>query len=145
MLAAWRARQGFASPASASASWTWRRALDAFLERVGETASVETVGCYRGPLERLFTSWDDTPPSAWTSPMFRLWVAAHPKWKPRTKHLLTHAGRRFLTWARKEGWPVADFVGDFRPPKIIATAPETLAPADFTAFVQASEGWDGEV
>lgn len=142
-LAAWRAKHG--ERTQPAASWRWPRALDAFLASVGETASAVTVGCYRGPLERMFRAWDASEPATWTTAMFRLYVADHPKWKPRTKQLLVHAARRFLAWARKESFPVADFAGDYRAPKIVSKPPDTLEAADFEAFVRASQDMDGEV
>lgn len=143
-LASWKTQRGAVGPTS-TAQWSWSRALDAFLLRVGETASPTTVGCYRGHLRRLFDAWGETPGSEWTPEMFRAHVAARPHWKPRTKQLVTHAAKRFIEWARKAGWPVADFVGDYRAPKIVVQAPEILTDRDFTAFVRAAEDMDGEV
>lgn len=138
----WQEEHGEA-PASAS-SLTPAKALAAFLLRVGEGAGTETVDCYRGPLSRLLAAWAEVDPVRWSPVMFRAWVAAHPKWTPRTIQLLRGAARRFLAWARVEGWPVADFVGTFKGPKIVQRPPEHLGTSELAALLARAEG-PGEV
>jgi integrase len=116
------------------------KALEAFLARVAEGATPETVRCYRSPLQQIVKAWEGMDPTRWNPVAFRAYVAAHPKWKPRTVQLLRSASLRFLKWARAEGWPVGEFVGTFRGPKIVTRPYEFLGSSELAALLGRAEG-----
>lgn len=119
-------------------------AARAFLKAVEPSVAAETMRCYRGQIDRLVRAWADVEPVRWTAAMFRLYVADHPGWAPRTVQMLRDLARRFVRWARKEGWPVPDFVGDFRGPRMVQKRPDAIDRKALTKVLRVARGRYGE-
>jgi integrase len=119
------------------------RALEAFYAAVAEERAEATVSFYRKQLGSVSAQM---PPTlrVWTPAAFRR-AAAHVHGRvrtasPRLVQMRVNAARRFVAWARRAGYVVPDFVGDFRGRATVRRVPRALSLDDRAALLAAVRG-----
>ncbi len=111
---------------------------------VGES----TEDYYRGKVGPFLRAHPDVPVARLTARHVEVWVAAHPKWKPRSVQAFLVSLGTMLAWAKRAGQLVpAGLVEEVRGierPPIRLVDRNTITPAQVTALLTAARGTDLE-
>ena len=114
-------------------------AREAFLAGVTiGTASVQSARFVRSKLEAVERGMGEGWPG-WTPDRFRRWLGAQ-GWAPRTVQMHVAVARRFIRWARAEGYPCPDFAAGIKAPRVRIERPEVLTPEQMRALLGAARG-----
>ncbi len=115
-------------------------AREAFLATVAlGAASPASTAFVRSKVEAIEGGMGGTPWPAWTVDRFRRWLGAQ-AWKPRTVAMHVGVARRFIRWARAEGYPCPDFAAGVKAPRVRMERPDVLTPEQMRALLEKAEG-----
>lgn len=149
LFAAFCREQGMPSRAGAAGpKGDFHAARDAFLAavRIG-VRSPASEAFVRAKLDAVAAGMGSEGWGGWTADRFRRWLdqQAATRWDARTVQMHLGVARRFVRWARADGWPCPDFTAGLRPPRVRIERPEVFTPSQMHDLLGASEGHPLEV
>lgn len=145
LFRAFCAREGLAPRSGAPGPrGGFQEARAAFLAMVAVGSPSEALtGFVRRKLDAIAAGLGDEW-GRWTSAAFLSWIGGR-SWAPRTAGMHVTVARRFVRWARADGWPCPDFVQGVKPPRVRIGRPEVHTPAQMHDLLEAAEGHPLEV
>lgn len=137
-------RHGFAAAGPGPAGLTFAVARDAFMATVRVGArSAQSVAFVQAKLDAIARGlpgdW-----TTWTPAAFTAWLERR-EWAARTVQMHVHVARRFVKWARAQGYPCPDFVAGVKAPRVRIGRPEVHTPEQMMRLLEEAAGHPLEI
>ncbi len=101
----------------------------------------ETLAYYRKLLDPCFRALSERGPmKSWREPWLAVYVAARPRWSPRTVGMLITSCRTFTKWARRSGIACPEFARDIEGPRAAKVERKAYTAAEAGRVLAASRG-----
>lgn len=136
MFAQWRQEHGIPGPSAPRGGL--EEAREAFLSAIAVGAPSKMSRVFHeakldGLIAGLGSDWVQWTPAAVSA------LIARKDWGATTTRMHLSMGRRFVKWARAQGYPCPDFVGALKAPRVRRTLPKILEPGQMRRLLNQAQ------